>query len=172
MYDTQITVCPVFFLSRQNVKCWSYLCCWSPNGMNPKPILGLPNLETNSGSPRIWDCFLGLPIMSPFWNHILAKKGRFIHVRSQISWYVCSMYLGTKGGGVLTCTFCALLPRCCVLLCGSSLSYVCTVQFLKLQILCWSTNCVRMRMVLMTICRARKWKKKFWFHAVSYTQKK
>ena len=23
---------------------------------------------------------------------ILAKKGRFIHVRSQISWYVCSMY--------------------------------------------------------------------------------
>ena len=28
------------------------LCCWSPNGMNPKPILGLPDLETNSGSPR------------------------------------------------------------------------------------------------------------------------
>ena len=28
---------------------------------------------------------------------ILGKKGRFIHVRSQISWYVCSMYLGTKG---------------------------------------------------------------------------
>jgi len=28
---------------------------------------------------------------------IFAKKGRFIHVRSKISWYVCSMYLGTKG---------------------------------------------------------------------------
>jgi hypothetical protein len=95
-------------------------------------------------------------------------------VRSRISWYVCSMYLGTKGDFFsYTCTFCAHLPRCCALLCGRPLSYdVCTVQFLKLRILCWSTNCVRMRMVLMTICRARKRKKKFWFHAVSYAKKK
>jgi hypothetical protein len=35
--------------------------------------------------------------MSPFWNHILAKSGRFIHVSLQISWYVRSMYLGTQG---------------------------------------------------------------------------
>ncbi len=27
-------------------------------GMNPKPILGLPNLETNSGSPRLLVFFL------------------------------------------------------------------------------------------------------------------
>ena len=58
--------------------------------------------------------------MSPFWNHILAKKDRFIHVRSQISWYVCSMYLGAKGNFFfIYTTLCALLPRCCVLLCKS-----------------------------------------------------
>jgi hypothetical protein len=64
-------------------------------------------------------------------NIQLAKKGRFIHVRSQISWYVCSMHLGTKGDFFsYTCTFCAHLPRCCALLCGRPLSYnVCTVQF-------------------------------------------
>ncbi len=68
--------------------------------------------------------------MLPFWNHILAKKGQCIHVRSQISWYVCSMYLGTKGDFFsYTCTFCALLPRCCALLCGRPLSYVCTLLY-------------------------------------------
>ncbi len=41
----------------------------------------------------IADCIEGVTYMSPFWNHILAKKCRFIHVRSQISWCVCSMYL-------------------------------------------------------------------------------
>jgi hypothetical protein len=56
-------------------------------------------------------------------SYILAKKGRFIHVRSQISCYVCSMYLGTKGDFFsYTCTFCAHLPRCCALLCGRPLS--------------------------------------------------
>jgi hypothetical protein len=95
-------------------------------------------------------CPKGVIYMSPFWNHILAKKGRFIHVRSQISWYVCSMYLGTKGDFFsYTCTFCALLPRCCVLLCESFfLRMYCTIvlfptyvlyNFLILQILCWST---------------------------------
>jgi hypothetical protein len=84
--------------------------------------------------------------MSPFWNHILAKKGRFIHVRSQILWYVCSMYLGTKGDFFsYTCTFCALLPRCCALLCFPT--YVPYVQFLILRIL--RTACV----LLLTICR-------------------
>jgi hypothetical protein len=99
--------------------------------------------------------------MSPFWNHILAKKGRFIHVRSQISWNVCSMYLGTKEDFFLTHTFCALLPRCCALLCGSPLSYVCTVQFLILRILCWSTNCVHTSDHQFSRVKA---KKKFWFH--------
>ena len=88
----------------------------------------------------------GVIYLSPFWNHILAKKGRFIHVRSQISWYVCSMYLGTKGDFFsYTCTFCALLPRCCALLCFPT--YVPYVQFLILRIL--RTACV----LLLTICR-------------------
>ena len=106
---------------------------------------------------------IGVIYMSPFWNHILAKKGRFIHVRSQISWYVCSMYLGTKGDFFsYTCTFCALLPRCCALLCGRPLSYVCTIQFLKLRIFYVEvrTACVCV-WVLMTICRAQKQKKSF-----------
>ena len=65
--------------------------------------------------------------MSPFWNHILSEKGRFIHVCSQISWYVCSMYLGTKGIIFFyTCTFCALLPHRCVLLCEDVLYIICT----------------------------------------------
>ena len=43
--------------------------------------------------------------MSPFWNHILANLGLFIHVPSWILWYVCCMYLGTKGGFFQTCVF-------------------------------------------------------------------
>ena len=62
--------------------------------------------------------------MSPFWNHILAKSGRFIHVSLQISWYVHSMYLGTQGDFFSDLyIFCALLPRCCVLLCGGHFTY-------------------------------------------------
>ncbi len=41
----------------------------------------------------------GSYIMSPSWNHILADLGLFIHVPSQILWYVCCMYLGTNKGG-------------------------------------------------------------------------
>jgi len=48
--------------------------------------------------------------MLPFWNHILANLGLFIHVHSWILWYVCCMYLGTKGGFFLTCVFCDLPP--------------------------------------------------------------
>jgi hypothetical protein len=72
--------------------------------------------------------------MSPFWNHILAKSGRFIHVSLQISWYVHSMYLGTQGDFFSDLyIFCALLPRCCVLLCGGHFAYVCTLPTLILR---------------------------------------
>jgi hypothetical protein len=56
---------------------------------------------------------------------------------------------------------------CCALLCGRTLSYVCTVQFLILRILCWrSTNCVRMYFwpSAGTLFSRAKAKKKFWFH--------
>jgi len=43
--------------------------------------------------------------MLPFRNHILANFGVFILVRSWILWYVCCMYLGTKGWFFLTCVF-------------------------------------------------------------------
>jgi hypothetical protein len=98
-------------------------------------------------------------------SYIRAKKGRFIHVRSQISWYVCSMYLGTKGDFFsYTCTFCALLPRCCALLCGRPLSYVCTVHTISNTPN--FTNCVRMYFYHLPshYFPARKQKKKFWFH--------
>jgi hypothetical protein len=50
----------------------------------------------------------------------------------------------------------------CALLCGRPLSYVCTYRTIsKTPNFMLSTNCVHMRMVLMTICRARKRKKSF-----------
>jgi len=75
-------------------------------------------------------------------------------VRPQISWYVCSMYLGTKVDFFsYTCTFCALLPWCCVLVCESFfLRMYCTIvlfptyvpyNFLILQNLYVEVRCVR-----------------------------
>jgi hypothetical protein len=60
--------------------------------------------------PQVTLFLFGVTYMSPFWNHILAKKGRSIHVRSQISWYVCSMYLGAKGNFFHTCNFLCSSP--------------------------------------------------------------
>ncbi len=86
--------------------------------------------------------------MSPFWNHILAKKGRFIHVRSQISWYVWSMYLGTKGGFFFLHLY--FLCSSPTVLCAALFSYVCTLCTISNTPN--FTNCVRTSSDL-TICR-------------------
>ena len=66
--------------------------------------------------------------MSPFWNHILANQAdlSMCVLKSHGMSAVCTW--GLRGIFFLTFTFCALLLQCCVLLCGSHLSYVCTVQ--------------------------------------------
>jgi hypothetical protein len=81
--------------------------------------------------------------MWPFWNHILANQAdlSMCVLKSHGMSAVCTW--GLRGIFFLTtCTFCALLPRCCVLLCGSHLSYVCTEQTLILLIF-WGMTCVR-----------------------------
>ena len=73
------------------------------------------------GFPHIFVLFCCTPwrpkggsYMLPFWNHILANLGLFSHVPSRIPWYVCCMYLGTKGVIFQTCVFCDLPPCCFV----------------------------------------------------------
>jgi hypothetical protein len=118
-------------------------------------------------SMHIFFILLGVSYMSPFWNHIWANPDQFIHVRSQISWYVCSMYLGTNGDLFsYTCTFCALFPpRCCVLCVwvlfptyvpyNSPLSYLCTVQFSNTpNVMLKYAACV-----LLIICRLTTWRR-------------
>ncbi len=105
----------------------------------------------------------GITYMSPFWNHIFAKKGRFIHVRSQISWYVCSMYLGTKGD---------FFSYACMYFLCSSPTVLCAAlwqaSFLHMYRTISNTPNFTTACVLLTICRhtifPRKSEKKFWFH--------
>ena len=56
--------------------------------------------------------------MSPFWNHILANLANLSMwlLKSRGSSAVCTW--GLWGIFFQTYTFCALLPQCCVLLCG------------------------------------------------------